>query len=479
LEALYTDFGAFPIEAALYHNDAGPWHFLSPYMYVGGTGGVLCLFLLHAAFAVGLLVGWKTRLMTFLTWYMLLSLHARNPLVLHSGDVYLRVLLCWSLFLPLGARWSADGTASELVARRLPLPKSALSLGTVGILLQIGLMYWFTVVLKSGPEWRSQFTAVYYALSIEQYAMPLGLWLREIRWLMKPLTVFTILLETFGPILAFLPVARLRVVMVATFVCFHLFALGLTINIGLFAITAAFPWVLFLPGSFWDDVTARWLALPNFPLKRRVMEIRERLIDWRSRRIARRVAANPNPPRVEAGILAQAVAGYLIFHVLWINFTGAGFRWTRDWPLPPRAVTTLTRLDQWWAMFAPRPTTEDGWYIIEGVTLGGRRVDLFRDGKPVDARKPDPLEISRLYRSDRWGKFLMNLWSRDYSFYRLYYCRYLDRKWHLTHKDADALVGFDIYFMLKETPPDYGKYKVVPKLLYTYWCVKPGGEVIR
>lgn len=477
LEIFYTDYGAFPIEAAMYHPDAGPWHILSPYMYVGSTFGILCLFVIHALFAIGLLVGWKTRLMTFLTWFMTLALQARNPLVLHSGDVYLRLLLLWSLFLPLGARWSVDGAASELVARRLPVPKTALSLGTVGILLQIGLMYWFTVVLKSAPEWRRDFTAVYYALSIEQYATPIGQWLREIRWAMKPLTLLTIVLEAFGPVLAFLPVAteRVRIWVVATFICFHLFALGLTINIGLFAITAAFPWVLFLPGIFWDELAERWLRLPNFPLKRTVMDWRERLIDWRSRRIARRVASEANPPRIQTSILAQGIAGYLIFHVLWINFTGAGFKWTLDWPWPPRPVTTLTRTDQWWAMFAPRPTIEDGWYVIAGRTVSGRTVDLFRDGQPLDLRKPDAMEISRLYRSDRWGKFLMNLWGRDFGGYRLYYGRYLDRKWHQTHRDGEALVGFDIYFMYKETPPDYGKYQVVPRLVYSYTC-NPSGK---
>ena len=54
---------------------------------------------------------------------MMYSLHARNLVILHSGgrsslhrhfahffvsDVYLRMMLLWACFMPLGAEWSID-----------------------------------------------------------------------------------------------------------------------------------------------------------------------------------------------------------------------------------------------------------------------------------------------------------------------------------------------------------------------------------
>ena len=57
---------------------------------------------------IALLVGFYTRAATFLSFVLLLSLHNRNPLVLHGGDSLLRLLLFWSLLLPLGACWSLD-----------------------------------------------------------------------------------------------------------------------------------------------------------------------------------------------------------------------------------------------------------------------------------------------------------------------------------------------------------------------------------
>jgi hypothetical protein len=477
LEAFYTDFGAFPLEAALtFQYVNGAWNFLSPYMYVTSTVGAGMLFLLNALFAIGLLVGWKTRLMNSLCWVMALSLQARNPLLLHSGDVYLRLMLFWGMLLPLGARFSVDGYAAGLVARGKELPQRVLSFATVGVLLQVVFMYWFTVLLKTAPEWRKEFTAVYYALSIEQYAFPLGQFLREIRWLMQPLTLFTLILEIFGPLLALSPIAtnRLRLLVVPSFLFFHLIALNTTMNIGLFVYIAAIPWVLFLPTGFWDWLTALWTKLPENPVQQTVLRLRERAIDWRSRRIARQIQQGTPSPRIGLTIAGQLIAAYFIVHGLLINLRGADPNWGQHLPNPPQVITSLTRFDQFWAMFSPRPTVEDGWYVVPAQTVGGRWVDLFRGGQPLadpdpnQWQKPDPMAISRAYPNDRWGKYMMNLWALMYSRYRVYYCRYLDRVWHREHGGADTLQRFDLYFVLKENKPNYQPPSIVPKLLWAY-----------
>ncbi|GAB4469908.1 MAG: HTTM domain-containing protein [Armatimonadaceae bacterium] len=476
LEAFYTDFGAFPVEAALtFQYVSGPWVYLAPHMYVSSVAGAAILFALHAAFAVMLLIGWKTRLATFLVWVMVLALQARNPLVLHSGDVYLRMMLFWSLFLPLGARYSVDGIAAHQVARQLPLPVRAVSMGTTAILLQVVVMYWFTMLLKNSPEWRSQFSAVYYALSIEQYAQPLGQVLREVRWLMPLLTIFTGLLEIVGPLMAFSPVAtaRIRIFVVASFFFFHLVALNAMMNIGLFVYIAAIPWVLFLPAEFWDAVTVGWGRLPENPIKGAIMRGRDAAIAWRSRKIAHHIHAGVPAPRLYLHPAIQGVVAYFILHSLLINVRSLGpmgMPWAFKVPEPPTALTLLTRTDQNWAMFAPRPTVEDGWYVIPARTVRGHWVDLFRNGAPLSWEKPSAVAISYSYPNDRWCKFLMNLWGRVYSNYRVYYARYLDRQWHQNHSGPEALEQFQVYFMLKETQPNYQPYKIVPKLLWAQQC---------
>src|SRR5207253_2119178 len=61
-------------------------------------------FLVYAAF----LVGYKTFAFHVLSLLLVTSLHARNLLVELPSDVPLHWFLAWTLFLPLGSRFSVD-----------------------------------------------------------------------------------------------------------------------------------------------------------------------------------------------------------------------------------------------------------------------------------------------------------------------------------------------------------------------------------
>ena len=58
------------------------------------------LFLVAAAGAGALLLSYRTRLATLLSWVLLVSVQNRNPLLGQGGDDLLRMLLFWGLFLP-------------------------------------------------------------------------------------------------------------------------------------------------------------------------------------------------------------------------------------------------------------------------------------------------------------------------------------------------------------------------------------------
>lgn len=66
------------------------------------------IFLVHIAIAMCVCVGYYTRIMTCLLWFMTISLHNRNHLVLHSGDILMRLELFFAMFLPLGEVYSID-----------------------------------------------------------------------------------------------------------------------------------------------------------------------------------------------------------------------------------------------------------------------------------------------------------------------------------------------------------------------------------
>ena len=131
--AHYTDIGAFPRSAAI-ENAYSRWTF-SLHMMNGTWQVQAVLFVVAAAFAVALMVGYRTRLATIVSWFLLLSLQNRNWLIL-PGDNLMRALLFWAIFLPWGARFSVDKIRNPSWDRA---PNQCLSWGTVAYLCRWSL----------------------------------------------------------------------------------------------------------------------------------------------------------------------------------------------------------------------------------------------------------------------------------------------------------------------------------------------------
>ena len=68
------------------------------------------------------LIGWKTRLFHWLSVMCIVSLHDRVIFLENGGDVVLNILAVWTLFLPMGARFSVDALLASLQTRRETTP---------------------------------------------------------------------------------------------------------------------------------------------------------------------------------------------------------------------------------------------------------------------------------------------------------------------------------------------------------------------
>ena len=176
LGAHYTDAGVLP--RALLAAEVGsriPWApvllNLNPHFLFGGIGQAL-VFVAAGATAVLLLVGWRTWWVTVASWILLASLHGRNPGVLNTGDVVLRMLLFWSMFLPLGARWSMD--AARRSGWSPVRPRVVVGGAAAALLLQVGFIYAFNALFKTGAAWTTDFTALEMALGGETWASAWG-----------------------------------------------------------------------------------------------------------------------------------------------------------------------------------------------------------------------------------------------------------------------------------------------------------------
>src|SRR5215217_5243521 len=229
LSAHYTDAGIMP-RTVLVEQVLSPWAF-SLHLMNGERLFQALLFGVAALAAFGMLVGYRTRLMTFVVWVLLLSIQLRTPLLNGSESLLWRMLIFWGMLLPLGAYWSVDRARSALPR---PSPRF-LSLATFGLFMQIAFVYWFTAALKTGPEWRTDYTALYYALSLDQLATPVGHMLLDFPTLLQVLTFGTFVLEALGPLLLFCPffTGSVRTGAALAFMSFH-FGIWLTMDIGIF-----------------------------------------------------------------------------------------------------------------------------------------------------------------------------------------------------------------------------------------------------
>lgn len=251
LEAHYTDFGVVPRSVlALYDR----WR-ISVHMMSGTWEIQALLFVVTGVLAVFLLFGYRTRLMTAVLWFLLGSLDSRNPFIADGGDALLRLTLFWAFFLPWGACFSIDR------ARQTSLPQSPtqiFSAATFAYAMQLVMIYALSIHHKTSPEWRTEGTAVYYALNLLQMANPAGVYLANFPFLTRLLTHGVFWFQTIGPLLLFFPFRNgpIRTAAVFGFILMHI-GMSLCIQIGLFSGIAALAMVVFLPSWFWDGALSR------------------------------------------------------------------------------------------------------------------------------------------------------------------------------------------------------------------------------
>lgn len=252
LVAHYTDFGVLPRSVLV---DLLSDSSFSLHMANGSAAFQAVLFVMAGLIAFFLLFGWKTRLMTVLSWIFLISIQNRNVLVLSGEDNLILLLTFWSMFLPLGARYSID---AALDPQNDEKPNAFFSATTFAILIQGMSMYFFSAILKSDARWFPDGTAVYFALQLDYLVTPLALWFREFETLLSGLTYYVLALEFVGPILIFSPIfhKQLRIVFMLAFITMHM-GFYLFLEIGLFPLISITMNLLFMPGWVWEKLTIR------------------------------------------------------------------------------------------------------------------------------------------------------------------------------------------------------------------------------
>jgi predicted DCC family thiol-disulfide oxidoreductase YuxK len=96
------------------------------------------LVLLGMGFGAMLLVGYRTRLAAIASWLLLIALHNGDAVILHGGDILLRTLAFWAMFLPLNAHRSLDRALDNSNAG---YPQRVFTAASVAFMAQVAFPY--------------------------------------------------------------------------------------------------------------------------------------------------------------------------------------------------------------------------------------------------------------------------------------------------------------------------------------------------
>ena len=584
LSAHYTDFGILPRSAYLL-DFANKWH--PSFHLMSGLGFWLAaLFVLHLLISVSLIIGYRTRFASIGAWVLLISLQNRNTMILNGGDVLLRQLLFWGMFLPWGHRWSVDRAMDQAMdqdksqpgtndkspksaSSRHPTtsygkaPEAFFGAASIAWMGQLFLVYWTTLALKTGVEWWPEGTASYYALSLDQFTTTFGQWLKQFPALLQASTYAVILVELLAPLLLICPLffTGTRMIGLAVLIGLHL-SIDMTMHIGLFPWIDIFALLALVPAGVWnrlEDLTNDTaLSIVIFYdqdcgfCRRMAYLIREVLVlqsasvhpaqedqkaaaafekdySWvlrsadgiqYTRFAAFLILLQSSPltswlmrPRLCQAILQSRLLGIGDGIYNWVARNRGIFgRWTTPWlvikPLKgitPTRTTNLVvgsllllvvywnvqglpqtslpmpglihslgqtlRLDQKWNMFAPYPTKDDGYYVIEGKLVNGQPFDLMRE-VAAEPNFDKPSSVAATYPNARWRKYMMNIWQKRHKAHRLYFGKYLCRRHNRLNSDGQRLSTFSIHFMLEKTPPPGQAVQLEKVTIWRHDCLK-------
>jgi hypothetical protein len=254
----YTDEGTITRSLILEHFDLRGY--VSVYMISGTVSWALLMFFFKVVWAVGLLVGYKTFWMNLLSWYWEISLQIRAPIVLHNGDVYVRMVMFWMLFLPVGEFCSVDAWLKMANPPRGPgeSRKTArdyvhFAVENLGMICQICFVYSISVIHKyqlGYNSWFEEGSSTYWALaSLPYYRTWLGdIFVQLPRGMLRAMTYAVLSWEFLGPWFLFSPILTPYAKLV-----------GVT---GIFALHAGFGACMKLEQFVWIGCTASTCFLP-------------------------------------------------------------------------------------------------------------------------------------------------------------------------------------------------------------------------
>ena len=381
--------------------------------------------------AAALTAGLFTRGSALLSLFAFSTLAHRNPYVLIAGDYVLGSMLLWLTVLRAGKRFSVDaalrrrGRDDDFLREQTSPPRP--SLAVLGLLLQLGLIYFATAWQKSGPTWWSDGTALSHMLGLHRFLRPGAALVSSLPdsglvWLTHGVLLFEFLVLP----LILLPFARpwLRRVTWLGLIALH-GGISCVLDTGSFSITMLACLPLLLSTADWEWIE-RLVAVQTFgsaPARRSFGLRWSRFlscgrandsladnnfeVDGRHLEAAPKFQSSVKPEHSQSGrhrtavrtattswcgitsVASELVSAWLLLGMLCsnysLNFAMERREAPRSWlDLPQRFAAAHQR----WDMFAPDAPKFDPQLLVRVRLRDGRLLSLQSDDLHSDAELP-------------------------------------------------------------------------------------------
>jgi len=245
--------GFFPRSEAIRTQSPHTWSLL----YISASPWFMhAFFALYTLSALAFLFGYKTRAATVLCWVFAVSLKTRGLLFTNPADMQLVIVLFWSMFLPLGARFSVDSALN----RQLSHSSQYASTASLGLVVTIACIYFMGAL----DAWDNYRHIVYYALSSVEHTTPLAPSVLMLGGALGGLGMYFYCLQLMSGPLMFVPgyTQHGRLIVALQLILMQLF-FGLVLSLGIYPLVGLAGLCALLPALFWDPLLRWWNARPH------------------------------------------------------------------------------------------------------------------------------------------------------------------------------------------------------------------------
>jgi len=447
----YTEDGVVPQATA---QDVAFDGAVSVYYLTTDPTVIAGLFVLQALIALALVVGYKTRVATVLSFLFVISLDHHNPLVLSYADTLFRLLLFWAIFLPLGERWSVDAVHADRIPR-VRVSNAATAL----ILFQMVFMYFVNGLHKSTSWLWTSGQATPLILGIDEITFLLGNSVRTFPTLLQygGLTWYYLMLF---PWLLLLLWGRARMLFLSLYLGGHT-TFALTVRIGAFPYVAMAGLSLFVPTTIWNDagrllayvgVTGSKTDAVRATLVRFAESVPDVSLDDERVRRARNVGYYTGLYTVVGTVVLVALIITVNAGIL-VDDPDADVDERIDMAMANSStvihVDTVARSfgvnQPTWSVFAPTPRSSDRYYVFPAKTADGEYVDVYNE-RDLTYERPGK-DLQNQYSTYR-ERFYMNSVRRGQSDSREQLAEHICETWEEEH--GEELLYLNMYTFTEE-----------------------------